>query len=123
MNFYNWRTEWEWMVEERARIARAPDFAQFANAVVRSVGAMLDEPTSDRLGDITQPVLIVYGEHDGLIPNPYLHPGRPSGVFEPGARKFSSARVVRIPGAGHMVHVEQAGRVNAAILEFLRNTP
>jgi pimeloyl-ACP methyl ester carboxylesterase len=118
-NFNEWRAEWEWMVEERVRLAKAPEFAQFANAVVKSVGAMLDEPTSDRLGDIHQPVLIVYGEQDGLIPNPYLHPGRAAGVFEPAAAKFPNARVVAIPGAGHMSHVEQPARVNASIIRFL----
>jgi pimeloyl-ACP methyl ester carboxylesterase len=108
------------MVEERARIAKADDFAQFANAVVKSVGAMLDEPTSTRLGEVLQPVLLVYGEKDGLIPNPYLHPGRARGVFEPAAREFPDATIVAVADAGHMVHVERASRVNSAILDFLR---
>jgi pimeloyl-ACP methyl ester carboxylesterase len=121
-NFDDWRAEWEWMVEERARVAKSPEFAQFANAVVKSVGAMLDEPTAHRLGDVAQPVLIVFGERDGLIPNPYLHPGRASSVFIPGARRFINAKAVAIPDAGHMVHVEQAERVNATILDSLRST-
>jgi pimeloyl-ACP methyl ester carboxylesterase len=118
-NFLDWDPNWEWMVEERARLAKSTEFAQFANAVVKSVGAMLDEPTSDLLGRITQPVLIVYGENDGLIPNPYLHPGRASSVFAHGAARFSNARLVAVPRAGHMVHVEQPALVNRAILDFL----
>ena len=42
MNFLDWNNRWEWMVEERARLARSAEFPQFANAVVKSVGAMLD---------------------------------------------------------------------------------
>jgi pimeloyl-ACP methyl ester carboxylesterase len=119
MNFLDWRPEWEWMVEERTRLARSAEFPQFANAVVKSVGAMLDEPTSDLLSGITQPALIVYGVQDGLIPNPYLHPGRSSSVFQPGATRFRDARVVAVQRAGHMVQIEQAAAVNRAILEFL----
>jgi pimeloyl-ACP methyl ester carboxylesterase len=119
LNFYDWSDAWEWMVEERARLAKAPDFDQFAYAVVRSVGAMLDEPTTPHLGRIRQPTLIVYGRFDHLIPNPYLHPGRARDVFRAGAEAIPDARLVEIDGAGHMVIIEAADQVNRAILEFV----
>jgi pimeloyl-ACP methyl ester carboxylesterase len=119
-NFYNWSDRWEWMVEERARMAKAPDFDQFAFAVVRSVGGMIDEPTTARLGAIRQPTTIVYGRYDWLIPNPYLNPGRSRDVFERGAREIPNARLVEIDNAGHMVIVEQASGVNRAIREHLQ---
>jgi pimeloyl-ACP methyl ester carboxylesterase len=101
------------------RLAKAPDFDQFAYAVVRSVGAMLDEPTTPHLGRIRQPTLIVYGRFDHLIPNPYLHPGRARDVFRAGAEAIPDARLVEIDGAGHMVIIEAADQVNRAILEFV----
>jgi pimeloyl-ACP methyl ester carboxylesterase len=118
----DWNPAWEWMVEERTRIAQAPDVAQFANAVVKSVGAMLDGPTSGGLEELQQPALIVHGERDGLIPNPYLHPGRASHVFATGAKRLPHATLVEIPDAGHMVQVERPAQVDTAILTFLRET-
>lgn len=120
LNFYEWSDEWEWMVEERARMARARDMDWFADAVVKSVGGMLDEPTTGLLGEIRQPVLIVYGEYDHLIPNPYLHPGRTAAVFESAVPVFMDARSRAVPNAGHMVMIERPADVNAAVLEFVR---
>jgi pimeloyl-ACP methyl ester carboxylesterase len=123
MNFYRWRPEWEWMVEERARMARDPEMRQFSSAVVRSVHGMLDEPTSGRLVDVPHPTLIVYGRHDRLIPNPYLHPGFARNVFRQGAEAIPNARLVEIPAAGHMLQIEQPRAFAEAVVRFLREAP
>jgi pimeloyl-ACP methyl ester carboxylesterase len=119
LNFANWSDRFEWMVEERARMAKAPDFDQFAYATVQSVRAMLDEPTTDLLPRLTQPTLLVFGESDGLIPNPYLHPGFPRDVFEAGAEAIPRATLVPIPDAGHLVMIERPEAFNRAVLDFL----
>jgi len=118
-NFYTWNDTWEWMVEERTRMAKAKDMKEFSYTVVKCVGAMLDEPTTGRLKDITQPTLIVYGKYDGLIPNPYLHPGFPADVFSGGVRAIPRCTLHEVGDAGHMVHIEKPAEVNAAIRAFL----
>jgi pimeloyl-ACP methyl ester carboxylesterase len=120
LNFYTWDEKWEWMVEERARMAKAKEFDDFAYAVVRSVHGMLVQPTSKKLENISQPTLIAYGKHDGLIPNPYLHPGFTADVFEVGAKRIPNCRLVEIPDAGHMVQIEQSEMVNRTIDEFCK---
>ncbi len=120
LNFYDWSDEWEWMVEERARMARADDFDQFAHAVVQSVGAMLDEPTTPFLERVTHPAVIIYGRYDHLIPNPYLHPGWASAVFREGAERLPGATLVEIPDAGHMLMIERPEAFNTATLEWLQ---
>ena len=120
LNFFTWDDKYEWMVEERARMAKAKEFDDFAYAVVRSVHGMLDQPTTKKLDKITQPTLIIYGKQDGLIPNPYLHPGFPSDVFEGAAKKIPNCTLVEIPNAGHMVQIEQSELVNKAILDFCK---
>lgn len=117
MNFYDWNGRWEWMVEERARMAKADDMEQFANAVVHSVKGMLDQPTTKRLREITQPTLLVYGKYDGLIPNPYLHPGRTADVFR--TADIPGVKRVEIGGAGHMLIIEKAAEFDRAVLDFL----
>lgn len=119
-NFYRFRDTWEWMVEERVRMAKATEMREFAYAVDRSVDAMLDEPTTEYLGDIRVPTLIVYGKYDGLIPNPYLNPGRAADVFQLGHQAIVGSTLVEIDHAGHMLQIEQPEAVNAAILEYLR---
>ncbi|MHB0970124.1 MAG: alpha/beta fold hydrolase [Thermoanaerobaculia bacterium] len=56
------------------------------------------------------PVLIVAGSEDGFAPE--------AEVLKAQAIA-SSARLTRVPGCGHMVHVECAGEVAAAIGEFI----
>jgi pimeloyl-ACP methyl ester carboxylesterase len=120
LNFHEWDDRLEWMVEERVRLARTDEFDQFANAVIHSVGAMLDEPTAPFLERITQPTLIVYGEHDGLIPNPYLHPGFARDIFREGAERIPDAALVEIGDAGHLVMLERPEAFNQAVLDWLR---
>ena len=120
MNFYSWDDRWEWMVEERARMAKTSDMKEFSYAVVKSVGAMLDEPTTGKLKDISRPTLLIYGRYDGLIPNPYLHPGFPADVFNAGARLIPQCVLREVDDAGHMVQIEKPDQVNGEIALFLK---
>ncbi len=120
LNFYSWNDRWEWMVEERARMAKAHEMDEFANAVVRSVHGMLDQPTTARLKDVKQPTLLVYGRYDGLIPNPYLHPGRTAHVFRHAAAVMPDVKLVELDKAGHMIILEKPAEFDRAVLEFLK---
>lgn len=119
-NFNNWRDDLEWMVEERVRMAKDPDFERFAYAVSRSVAAMVEEPVWQKLDQLTLPVLILAGEKDNLIPNPYLHGGTTRGVMEIGLEKMPAARLEMIPDAGHMIQLERPDLVNRAMISFLK---
>lgn len=119
-NFYNWSEDYEWLVEERMRLAKSKEeFREFAYAVDRCVQAMLSEPTTDRLGDIKVPVTFIYGKYDGLIPNPYLHPGFTADVFKKGQEAIPGSQLIEINNAGHMLTVEQPADVALAIKTVL----
>ena len=120
INFYNFCDKWEWMVEERVRMRKAADFDEFAYTVVKCVNAMLDEPTYDKLSEVKTPTLIIYGRYDGLIPNPYLHPGFSSDVYEKGANGIKNSKLVQLDNAGHMIQIEKADEFNQAVLDFLK---
>ena len=121
LNFHRWDADrLEWMVEERARMAKSEEMDEFSYAVIRSVHGMIDEPTTPFLSDVSVPTLVVYGQYDGLIPNPYLHPGTPRGVFAPGVEAIPDAELVEIPDAGHMLMIERPEAFNEAVLEYLR---
>ena len=119
-NFYNWNDKYEWMIEERVRIATAKDFDRFAYTVWKCVGAMLDEPVWDRLDKITFPTLIVAGENDNLIPNPFLHGGKTSDVMNIGKEKIKNAKLTMLPQTGHMLIVERPVELADEIQKFVK---
>jgi pimeloyl-ACP methyl ester carboxylesterase len=119
INFYNWNDKLEWMVEERVRMAKAKDFEKFSYAVVRSVNGMLDEPTFDKVQNISVPTLVVYGKYDGLIPNPYLNPGYTCDVFARAKTDIANCKVFEIDNAGHILMIEKPEEFNNTILDYL----
>lgn len=120
-NFYFWDdNKWEWMVEERARMSKAKDFDEFTYTVVRSVNAMLDEPTFNKLDKISVPTLIIYGKYDGLIPNPYLNPGFTSDVFEWGSKQIPNCKLYEIDNCGHMLQIERPEEFSSTVIDFIK---
>ncbi len=119
-NFYSWNDKWEWMVEERVRMIKANDFNEFCYAVVRSVNGMLDEPTFDKIKNISVPTLVIYGKYDGLIPNPYLNPGFPADIFQRGAKQIPDSKIYEIDNCGHMLQIEKPGEFSNAVLNFVK---
>jgi pimeloyl-ACP methyl ester carboxylesterase len=121
INFYRWSPDWEWMVEERVRMAKdKPEMREFAYTVMQSIEAMIDEPTADFLTDLSIPTTIIYGKYDGLIPNRYLNPGFPSSVFERGDKLIPNSTLIEIDDAGHMIMIEKPDEFNRAVLQTLR---
>jgi pimeloyl-ACP methyl ester carboxylesterase len=119
-NFYSWDDKWEWMVEERTRMAKAKDFDEFTYTVVRCVSGMIDEPTYIKIGKISVPTLIVYGRYDGLIPNPYLNPGFTADVFIAGAKQIPNCKLHEIDNCGHMLQIEKPEEFSSAVLDFCK---
>ncbi|MBP6672957.1 MAG: alpha/beta hydrolase [Bacteroidetes bacterium] len=120
MNFYQYDDKFEWMVEERTRMAKAKDFEDFCYAVIRSVHGMIDEPTTKRLKDITVPTHLIFGVNDGLIPNPILHGGSAADVAKIGTDAIPNVTLNFIPEAGHMLQLENPEEFNAIVIGFLK---
>ena len=62
---------------------------------------------ADRLAALQMPAQIIWGQDDRILP-----PSQADGLPE-------SISVHRIPAAGHMVHMEEAGEVNRLIASFI----
>jgi pimeloyl-ACP methyl ester carboxylesterase len=122
-NFWKMPPEARFMVDDRLRVVGGPDFDDYAYAVARSVYAMVHEPVLDKLERIAVPALVIFGAEDNLIPNPILHGGSTKEIAEGGARRLPHGRLVMIPRAGHMVQFERPAELNAAVLDFLKETP
>jgi pimeloyl-ACP methyl ester carboxylesterase len=123
-NFQRFRPELRWLVEERVRLVDAPEFEQYAYAQVRSVQALSENDfVRQSLAGVKAPTLIVFGEEDRLIPNPFMHGGFPRDVFEVGHRAIAGSRLVGLDGCGHAVQLDCPEEYRAAVQEFLAALP
>jgi pimeloyl-ACP methyl ester carboxylesterase len=87
----------------------APDFADFARAVARSVGGVLASETQP-LHRITQPVLALWGREDRIVPM-YRS--------EMLARAIPHTRLRIVDRCGHIAMLEQPGEFNRHVAECL----
>lgn len=123
-NFARWRPELDWLIEERVRLVRSPEFDSYAYANVKTVAGLADNDfVRTSLDKIKAPTLIVYGDRDQLIPNPYLHGGFTSQIMGYGHEKIAGSKLVGIPRCGHTVQMDCPREYNEAVLGFLGGLP
>jgi len=65
---------------------------------------------ADRLAQIAAPTLVVHGDYDPLIPYP-------NGKYL--AEHIKGARLITLPGVGHIPMIESPERFNREVIEFL----
>lgn len=119
-NFYNMPEDAEFMITDRIALREAVQFDNYCYTVVKSVQGMVDQPVVHLLGKITQPTLIVFGENDNLIPNPYLNPGFTSGIGQKGEKLIPNSELLMIPECGHFLQFERPEIFNQAVKNFLK---
>ncbi len=123
-NFRRWRPELEWLIEERVRLAKGEQFDAYAYAQVRAVdGLTHNDFVRDSLEKIHAPTLIVFGEDDRLIPNPFLHGGLARSVMRQGAKRIQGAKLEGLSGCGHTVQMDCPSEYNSKVLEFVGGLP
>lgn len=119
-NFYDTPDEALFMVTDRIQIKGAKDFEKYCYAVSKNVTSMIDEPVWDKLELISHPTLIIFGENDGLIPNPYLHGGNTVTIGNIGKETIPDSKLVMIPKCGHFAQFEKYEIVNQEIIDFIK---
>jgi pimeloyl-ACP methyl ester carboxylesterase len=123
-NFARWRPELEWLIEERVRVVSSPDFDAYAYANVRTVNGLAhNDFVRDNLGRIQAPAIIVFGEDDRLIPNPFMHGGWARDVMEYGHAGIKGSQLVGLDGCGHSVQLDCPQEYNEAVSAFLKKLP
>ena len=120
-NFNRWCPEYEWLIEERVRVAKTPEFDQYAYANVKSVqGLTQTEFVRQNLHLIKVPTLIIYGTRDRLIPNPLMHGGSTDDVMAYGHERIKGSKLIPLTGCGHMIQIDCSEPYNRDVREFLR---
>jgi len=83
------------------------------NGVIGDLTAMRDRPDStELLGGILEPVLVIHGQQDQLIP-----PSEAEAAFA----RLPNARLALVPSAGHLLNLEQPEAFDAEVRNFLRS--
>ena len=119
-NFYNMPAEADFMIRDRLAMRTAAEFEWYCYIIPESVKGMVNEPIFNRMPEIKQPVLVVFGENDELIPNRFMHGGTTRSVAERGMAQLPNARLVMVPKAGHFVQFEGHRQFNEAVKDFVR---
>ncbi|MEL6760242.1 MAG: alpha/beta fold hydrolase [Myxococcota bacterium] len=121
MGFYRHSPDLEHLIEARIQMRSDPErLSEFASVCAGCVKAMIDGPVESELGALRSRTLIVFGEHDRLIPNPILHPRLTTAqIANRGVKLIPESRAVLVPEAGHMVHFERPDIVHEHIEGWL----
>jgi len=83
------------------------------NGVLGDLAAMRDRPDStEMLGSILEPVLVIHGQQDQLIP-----PSEAEAAFA----RLPNARLALVPRAGHLLNLEQPEAFDAEVRTFLKS--
>ncbi|MCX6311608.1 MAG: alpha/beta hydrolase [Bacteroidetes bacterium] len=89
-------------------IQQTERFSSFREMIIASIKGMLHEPIIAFLQHLHQPVLVLYGEKDQLIPNKWLHPLMTHlQITETAKHKIIKSTIELIPNCGHYLPFEQ----------------
>ena len=122
INFYEFPKDAAWMITDRIQLRGATDFEDYCYAVSKNVEGMLRGIVWDKLDQIRQPTLVLFGANDALIPNRFLHPGWTKDIAEI-AKEIPNSAVKVIPKCGHFVQLDAHEAANQLITEFLLGNP
>jgi pimeloyl-ACP methyl ester carboxylesterase len=120
LNFYRPSAVADELIADRIRKKNCAGFAAYTRTVSAGIQAMLKHPVRADLHSLNMPLLVLFGEHDGLIPNRWLHPGNDlHQLVKDATKEIKSVELQYIADAGHLLQVEQPGAVAETIKNFL----
>jgi pimeloyl-ACP methyl ester carboxylesterase len=93
---------------------------QFPMVIENSVKGMLREAVYENLDKITQPVLIIFGENDRLIPNTFFHKTTTAEIAKLGTSQIPNAKLVLLQNCGHFPQFEKANEFNKEVEKFVK---
>jgi pimeloyl-ACP methyl ester carboxylesterase len=118
-SFYHYPAQADDMIKELVDIINSYPPKGYKTMLEGCIKGMLNETVFDRLQDIKQPTLVLFGDRDALVPNRLLHPTTTKAIAEQGIKKMPNATLKMLPQCGHFLQWEQAKIVNEEIEKFV----
>lgn len=119
-NFFRVPDAADVLVNERIALKQCAGFEAYCRQIPMGVKGMLAHPVAAELQKIGQPVLVLFGEQDALIPNKFLHPSLTVTTVAAMAKSIPVSMIQMIPEAGHLLQYEKPEAVNEAVIHFLQ---
>lgn len=95
------------------------DKAQYKYMLESCMKGMLNEPVAKYFSKIKVPVFVIFGEHDNLIPNKFIHPTTVKYFATKAIQDFPNAELFILPNCGHFLQWEKPEELNAIIEKSL----
>ena len=122
LNFAAMPDDARFMIEDRMTLRASDAYQAYCEMIPKCVQGMLAAPVFERLNEIEEETLVLFGSLDQLIPNRILHPSLSvSEVAQSGVEQLPNARLKLLPEAGHFVQWEAADALNESILGFIHD--
>jgi pimeloyl-ACP methyl ester carboxylesterase len=117
----------EWLLPLAAQ-TRHPDFAKVARANALTFDMIYQQPVSYEFSQIVVPTLLIIGQADrtvvgkGLIKDPQVlaSMGQYPALGQRTGAAIKGAKLVPLPGVGHIPHLEATPQFLAALLAFVK---
>ncbi|MEP0861816.1 MAG: alpha/beta fold hydrolase [Ignavibacterium sp.] len=119
MSFYNFPVEAKFLIEDRIKISEDDEFYNYCIATSNSISGMIEQPIFERLKEINQHTLVIFGKNDSLIPNKYLHKTTTEEIAKSGCAEIPHSNLFLLDECGHFAQIEKSEQVNQAIKNFL----
>jgi pimeloyl-ACP methyl ester carboxylesterase len=121
-NFFRMPEDTEPMILDRIAMKNWANYVAHSNVVANSLYGMLDDPVYNRLSLIKQKTLVIYGENDGLIPQPVLHfEMTTKDIAIAGVAQIQNADLIFIKECGHFLQFEKPDEINLQIENFIKS--
>jgi pimeloyl-ACP methyl ester carboxylesterase len=118
-SFFHNQSRADEMLNELATFIKQQPIRDYRRMIEGCIDGMLNEPVYDKLKLIQQPTLVIYGDHDVLIPNRLIHHYSTKHMAEEAIKQIPNAALKIIPKCGHLVQMEKPEVVNEYIKGFV----
>jgi len=122
LSFYKFPEEAQFLIEDRIKISEDDEFYNYCVAISNSIAGMIEQPIFERLRNINQKTLVIFGRNDALIPNKYLHKTTTEEIAKSGCAEIPHSELFLIDECGHFAQIEKSQAVNNYIKDFLSNS-
>lgn len=120
INFFKMPVEAEEMIADRIAIKNDEEFFNHCTIVSNSLFGLLYAPVLNRLNEIKNPTLILYGKNDLLIPNRSIHRTTTEEVAYLGASLIKNSKLVLLDECGHFLQYEKPSEFNSQLITFFK---
>jgi pimeloyl-ACP methyl ester carboxylesterase len=121
INFFRMPEEAEEMIADRISIKNDEEFYNHCITVSNSLFGLLYTPVFNRLKEINNPTLILFGKNDFLIPNKSIHQTTTEKVAYLGSSQIKNSKVILLDDCGHFLQYERPDEFNSQIISFFTN--